>query len=305
MDFEHNGLDLLGDNQANLLDGGADNDLIRGRKGADELYGNDGDDKLQGGRGADLLDGGEGNDILLGGRGSDYLFGDAGDDLLRGGRGSDELEGGDGNDILRGGRGEDLLEGGLGDDMLFGGKGDDTLLAFSWGGEPGPAQDADGQINDDEPLSDLDALTGGKGADTFEFRWLLDATDEIYAKHTDPDTGDIDYRAIAGENDNVHDHWVETIDTKIVTDFDADEGDVLIFEGHTVALAEVVHEDVDDNGELDTVLIFVSDQGGNGGAHDQDEIGEVVILDNQLDADDIEINTDVFYGVYEPWSIEG
>jgi hypothetical protein len=147
-------------------------------------------------------------------------------------------------------------------------------------------------------------MTGGKGADTFEFRWLLDAKAEILDKHRDAD-GNVDYSGggVAGENDNVHDHWVETMDTKIVRDFDAAEGDTLIFEGHTLTLQSVDHFNFDRDraGSTDTVLNFISDQGAGGGAHDQDDLGRVVLLGVEMDIDDFTVNAGVNYGTEDPY----
>lgn len=176
---------------------------------------------------------------------------------------------------------------------------------MSWAGEPVPDQDATGQVNAGEPISDADILEGGSGNDTFEFRWLIDARDEIIAEHTDAN-GNIDYsgNGIAGENDNVHDHWVESIRVKTVTDFNAN-ADTLVFRGHTVQLDSITYEDVDGDGTLDSVLAFVSNQGGNGGAHDGDKVGTVIVLNAEIDANDITIDAGVFYGVEEPFSVLG
>jgi Ca2+-binding RTX toxin-like protein len=286
------------------LSGGEGNDTMRGGGDDDALSGGAGEDDMRGGRGDDVLKGGEGNDQIRGGQGADILLGGAGDDLLRGGGGDDILYGGDGADTLRGGKGDDKLEGGAGNDVLIGGGGNDWLLGFSWGGEPVPAQDADALVNAGEPLEDTDTMRGGKGADTFEFRWLIDAKDEIIAKHTD-ENGDIDYsmNGVAGENDNVHDHWVEHIGVKIVEDYREGQGDTLVFAGHTVNLDTVTHTDWNEDGKTDTVLTFVSNQGGNGGAHDGDEVGTVVILNNVIDS--VDVDAGVFYGIEEPWSAAG
>lgn len=312
---------FIGNNASNTIEGTSLWDVLSGRGGNDTLNGHGGNDRLFGGRGQDSLDGGDGNDVLFGGRGQDTLYGGAGNDRLFGGRNEDDLKGGDGNDLLSGGRGNDtieggsgddrlngqrghdVLEGGAGDDVLKGGNGADTLYGFSWGGEPVPAQDSTAQVNANEPLSDEDLLIGGRGADTFVLRWLLDATDEIVAKHTDED-GDIDYSGggIAGENDNTHDHWVESIDRKIIVDYNPDV-DELVFEGHTVTLDEVQHTDFDKNGTTDTVLSFISQQGDGGGAHDEDDVGEVIILNNVIDT--VSVDAGVFYGVEEPFSALG
>ncbi|GEO18029.1 M10 family metallopeptidase C-terminal domain-containing protein [Microvirga aerophila] len=66
------------------------------------------DQVTRGGRGSDNLFGGAGNDRLYGGRGNDRLWGEAGDDQLYGEDGHDRLQGGSGADFMRGGRGNDV-----------------------------------------------------------------------------------------------------------------------------------------------------------------------------------------------------
>ncbi|MCV6598154.1 MAG: hypothetical protein OIF40_13850 [Mangrovicoccus sp.] len=293
-----------GNNGADIIDGGAGNDSLSGQAGHDLISGGDGDDKITGGTGNDSLNGDAGDDRINGNGGADVIEGGAGADSLYGDGGDDALYGGDGGDKLYGGNNNDTLEGGAGNDVLQGGNGDDLLLAFSWAGEPVPDQDANALVNADEPVEDNDLLIGGDGADTFEFRLLIDAKDEIIAKHTDAN-GDIDYsmNGVAGENDNVHDHWVESIGLKTVTDYNAAQ-DSLVFEGHTVRLDTASYEDVNGDGRTDTVLDFVSKQ-ANGGAHDGDKVGTVILLGVQVDAGDINVDAGVFYGVEEPWSVAG
>lgn len=244
--------------------------------------------------------------------GGDDDAGDAGS-TIEGGAFSETIEGTDAGDVINGnggmdrieaGDGDDILEGGLGNDKLFGGDGDDILYAFSWAGEPVPDQDASARVNPGEPINDRDLLNGGDGEDTFVFRWLIDAKDAIIAKHTDA-TGDIDYsmNGVAGENDNAHDHWVESIGRKVVRDFEQGV-DTLVFEGHTIQLDKLRLRDIDRSGELDTVLTFVSNQGG-AGAHDGDKVGTVIILDTQLTEADAQVDAGVFYGVEEPYSVLG
>ncbi|MCH2078548.1 MAG: hypothetical protein MK180_17025 [Rhodobacteraceae bacterium] len=97
---------------------------------------------------------------------------------------------------------------------------------------------------------------------------------------------------------------MESIGLKIVTDFDVSEGDCFVFAGHTVRLDTAEHVDFDGDGTIDTVLNFISDQ-PNGGAHDNDEVGTVVSLENIIEADQINVSAGVFYGVYEPFSAAG
>ncbi len=60
---------MLGNDDANVFEGGGGNDRLMGQSGNDTLLGGDGDDQLEGG---------EGNDVLVGGRGADWLNGGAG-----------------------------------------------------------------------------------------------------------------------------------------------------------------------------------------------------------------------------------
>ena len=189
---------LFGDNQNNVIDGGAvgaygasgDDDLF-GMGGDDTLLGRKGDDSLNGGSGDDLLVGGEGNDRLNGGIGNDtasYLSSNgvtvdlsiqvvqdtqgAGLDLLQGienligSGGSDVLSGDAGNNRLDGFRGNDSLNGGGGDDHLIGGEGDDYLF-----GGTGNDQLEGGQGNDVlEGGAGQDIIDGGDGNDWVSYK---------------------------------------------------------------------------------------------------------------------------------------
>ncbi|MEM1360389.1 MAG: calcium-binding protein [Pseudomonadota bacterium] len=220
--------------------------------------------------------------------------------------GNDDVWGNSKKNKLFGNNGNDTLEGGGGNDVLRGGKGEDNLMSFSWGGEPEIAQEVAAgvtKVEPKEPLQDNDVLIGGKGPDTFTFRWLLDAKEEILDKHRD-ETGDVDYRAVAGENGAPHNHWVEQIGNDVVKDYNP-KVDTLIFEGHTVALESATLVDADGDGkEDDTLLVFYSEQGG-AGAHQGDALGTVTFLNVELTAQDININTNVFYGVEDPFTATG
>jgi hypothetical protein len=73
---------VVGNNNANTLNGGAGNDLVQGLGGNDTLNGLGGNDRLEGGVGNDKLLGGDGDDILVGGAGTDTMTGGAGRDMF-------------------------------------------------------------------------------------------------------------------------------------------------------------------------------------------------------------------------------
>jgi Ca2+-binding RTX toxin-like protein len=146
---------LFGGEDNDLLDGGAGNDELDGGIGHNIVHGGAGDDIIWY-REDDLLDGGADIDLVKidisaygstatldlsdpsvdqsflgttilrniervqysGGTGSDQITGGAYDDVIDGRNGDDILAGGGGNDILSGGDGIDQLSGGAGDDQL-------------------------------------------------------------------------------------------------------------------------------------------------------------------------------------------
>src|SRR5690242_627197 len=144
-----------------------------------------------GSSGHDHLNGTTGGNALFGGSGDDDVSGMAGNDTLNGGSGADKIWGGSGNDNLSGGSGADILVGGFGADRMDGGAGNDVLLSRSDAGEMVAAQDGKTQIFAQETAAFAhktnDILTGGRGADTFRFEGLVNAKDEIVAKHVDAD----------------------------------------------------------------------------------------------------------------------
>jgi uncharacterized delta-60 repeat protein len=121
---------FAGNRDANELNGGMANDVMRGFGGDDTINAGDGSDMVEGGAGNDLINGGigddvlngdsgyelqPGNDTINGGAGNDVINGNGGDDQLRGNDGDDRLIGGDGNDLMRGGGGVDFYDGGADD----------------------------------------------------------------------------------------------------------------------------------------------------------------------------------------------
>ena len=294
------GNDLLrGGKGDDALDGGEGNDFLRGGKGNDLLIGGQGNDFLKGGKGSDLLIGGEGNDLLKGDTEDDVLDGEMGNDTLRGGKGNDVLIGGEGNDLLRGGKENDTLEGGMGSDILRGGKGDDLLISRSDAGEPEIAQETDAtKVYPDQVITETDdILFGGKGADTFRFEILLNAKVEIMEKHAD-DSGTINWKGVAGENDNVHDHWVEGIGNDVIRGFDRDAGDKIEIRGHTVTVADEIERATDNEGKEYSIISLYSNQGG-AGAHDGDQLGTISVYGDSITESDLQVEGMTFDAVYQ------
>ena len=265
--------------------------------------GGDGDDVILGSRGRDKLLGGNGSDTLYGGRGNDTVCGGEGDDSIIGGSGNDKLFGNSGNDSLFGGRGRDRLIERYGSDVLNGGSGRDYIRSVSDNGEPVPAQDEEGlvdQFGDFGTFNPNDTLTGGRGRDVFEIRTLLDAKRSIIEQHLDED-GRIDWRGIAGENGNVHDHWVQNFGTDTITDYQAGIDKIKLV-GHTIAIESVTNK-TDEIGRAYTEILVWSDQGadgqGGGGAHDLDRLGVLNVYGDPVAEGDIEVNAGVFYGAYD------
>ena len=132
---------ITGDDEPNVLQAGAGDDLVIGGGGDDTLGGGEGLDTVafgtvEGGVRVDLRDGtseGDGNDVLadfenvVGTSQADTIHTDHGRSIVIGGRGSDELYGHDGADALRGDQGNDQLFGQKGTDLVSGGPGRDQL----------------------------------------------------------------------------------------------------------------------------------------------------------------------------------
>jgi len=247
----------------------------------------------------DHMNGSTGNNMLFAGRGDDAVSGMAGNDTLDGGSGNDKLWGGSGNDTLSGGTGNDLLVGGFGADRMEGGNGNDVLLSRSDAGEMVAAQDGKTIIFGAESAAFTaknDTLIGGAGGDTFRFEMNVNAKEEIVAKHVNAD-GTIDWVGVTGENNNVHDHWVDGIGNDVIRDFNRAQGDKIEISGHTAEVKSIDHKDVNGDGRLDSVITVISQQ-GNAGAHDEDLLGTITVYGNLVKASDITV-TQTVYGAYE------
>jgi Ca2+-binding RTX toxin-like protein len=255
----------------------------------------------EGTSGHDHLIGNSGNNVLNGRGEADQLAGMAGNDRLNGGSGDDKIWGGSGNDKLYGGTGDDLIVGGFGADRMEGGRGNDILLSRSDAGEPVAAQDGTTQIFAAETAAFTaanDTLVGGRGADTFRFEGLINAPDEIIAKHVNDD-GTIDWAGVTGENTNVHDHWIDGFGNDVIRDFNRAEGDKIEIAAHTAEVKSIEHVDRNGDGKGDYSVITVISQQGAAGAHDEDLLGTITVYGNLVKATDITTDAGVVYGAYD------
>lgn len=187
---------ILGNDENNVIDGGAGVDTLRGGLGDDTYYIDTANDRVFefAGEGTDtvissisfrlsttsqhieglelrgsgdiegwgnntdnLLTGTTGENRLVGANGNDTLSAEGGNDTLNGGDGDDSLDGGAGNDLLFGTTGADTLNGGTGDDRLFAGVDTDVdIFVF----EDGFGIDRIFEFDIGEDVIDLSAVTG-------------------------------------------------------------------------------------------------------------------------------------------------
>lgn len=252
---------------------------------------------------AETIDGTDNADNINAQMGDDVINGGVGDDVLQGGYGNDDLNGGDGNDVLDGGHGEDILNGGAGDDFLIAqADGREGYVAYDPDrDEADPYNELDpatGKLYPDQPIPADDILTGGEGADTFYFQTLINAKQRFIEEHTNND-GSIRWHGVAGENDNIHDHWVDVIGNDVITDFSFAEGDLIVVEGHTTEILSVTHRDVNGDNILESIIQLYSNQGAGGGAHANDLLGTITVFGDLVMESDILADAGPAYGIVQ------
>ena len=178
-----------------------------------------------------------------------------------------------------------VTKAGFGAHNIVGTDGADRIVSYSDGGEPDPSQGA--RVSEEVAASMAsDRLTGGAGADSFEFHTLMNAKKAIIDKHTDA-SGNVDWMAIMKENTNVHDHWVEGIGNDVITDFTKAEGDKIVVRGHTVAIQSIEYG-VDEQGEFSLVSLYSNQM--KGGAHHNDALGSIKVYGDKVTAEDIQLD---------------
>lgn len=234
---------LIGNAEANYLDGAVGNDLLDGGIGADTLNGGEGIDaavyvtsaaavnislknKIASGGSAegdvlinieDLL-GSIYNDTLEGDDQANSIGGDIGDDVIRGNDGEDNLSGFLGNDLIFGGASKDTLRGDEGNDTLSGDDGNDLIQGNEGsdilnGGQGNDTLFGDISYSGNVNLqANIDFLTGGTGADEF---WL-----GLEPVRTTTGTAPRDFYNVAGD-----------ADYGLITDFNPGEGDRILISG--------------------------------------------------------------------------
>ncbi|MEL6109864.1 MAG: LamG-like jellyroll fold domain-containing protein, partial [Planctomycetota bacterium] len=217
-----------------------------------------------------------------------------------------------GDDVILGSDDGVVLFGGHGEDRLVGGAGNDILYSFADGREPriyqdyDPAQDdPDGEIDPEtrthfpgQPIEADDVLRGGGGADTFHFRTLINAKRDIILKHVRDDRT-IHWHGVAGENNDVHDHWAERFGNEVIEDFNREEGDHIEIVGHTIDVERVRHVDLNGDGVIESTVIYVQSNQGNAGAHNRDKLGTITALNALLTRSDYTVNAAPAYGIVD------
>ncbi|MBQ4827639.1 hypothetical protein J4729_24430, partial [Leisingera sp. HS039] len=84
----------------------------------------------------------------------------------------------------------------------------------------------------------------------------------------------------------------------VVQDFSRAEGDRIVIEGHTTEIASITYGDKNGDGVMDhSVIALYSDQGNNGGAHNDDLLGKITVYGDLVKLSDIEHTAAPAYGI--------
>ena len=259
----------------------------------------------------DIFDGGQGDDTIKGEAGDDHLMGGDGNDSIEGGYGDDKLEGGAGNDTLNGGRGSDIVYGGEGDDLMIAGGdvGEDRAgqLVLGEPSRPFPDPQIDSALLKlvdwvDQPLYADDIFFGGAGKDHMLVNTYINGTKDSILDNVMDGGRMVHWHGVAGENARIHDHWVDGIGIDIFGDFNAAEDQISII-GHTTNI-EISYQAVDTDGDdvddsVMSVIRLYSQQGNGGGAHDEDELGLLLVMGDMVTGDMVETDAGAHLGIVQ------
>ncbi|HEX8103586.1 MAG TPA: calcium-binding protein [Solirubrobacteraceae bacterium] len=149
----------------------ADVENVSTGRGADVIRGSAAVNKIDAGWGDDTVSGGDGADEIYAYAGADTVDGGPGDDDVRGGDAADRLSGGTGKDSVHGEYGEDVLVEPAtadGPDRLFGGADADRVTYAARTAPVNVTLDGganDGGAGENDQVLEVEAVTGGAGAD--------------------------------------------------------------------------------------------------------------------------------------------
>ena len=107
----------------------------------------------------------------------------------------------------------------------------------------------------------------------------------------------IHWHGVAGENNRVHDHWVDRLGHEIIEDFNRAEGDRIEVVGHTVDVYHLEHIDTDNDGVLDASVLHVQSNQGNAGAHNKDKLGTITVFGDLVVESDYTVDSAPAYGI--------
>lgn len=183
-------------------------------------------------------------------------------------QGVDKIQGMGADETLDGEGGDDTIHGGYGDDYLIGGDGDDLLIGCSDAGEQRIGQLAVG--NPTRP----DSPEGEVNEDRQKLKGYED-------------------QPLIGDD--------IMIGINIIADYVAGEDTIAVI-GHTARILDITYQsiDTDGDGQNDSVASYIlvySQQGNNGGAHDEDLLGMIVAIGDLVLEEDIITNPGVTPGI--------
>jgi Ca2+-binding RTX toxin-like protein len=237
---------LIGDANANVINGGGGDDQLDGHGGGDTIHGGLGDDYVN-------EAGASGVNHLFGDEGNDHIFGGDGGNIIDGGAGNDGIYGGSGNDVINGGDGDDFIDGSsLGLDTLDGGTGVNTLSYMNSNGgvvvnlaaNTASGGSATGDVisnfqnvagsdhndlligsNQDNVLFErfgTNTLVGGGGHDTFAFMDFTESHNLVLDFHVGEDK-----LAIVGDDTLADLHFTQTATGTLVS-FDNSQATIML-----------------------------------------------------------------------------